>query len=872
MKRTVFLLFIILIYSNMLHATHQRAAEITYRHVSGLTYEFTVTMYTRTSSPADDSRVTMPIYWGDNTADELPREYFKPIPDVDDVTLNIYRGEHTFPGPATYTISVEDPNRNYGVLNIPNSVNVPIYVETTLVINPFLGYNNSVELLNPPIDQGCVGKTYIHNPGAYDIDGDSLSYRLVVCKGAGGFDIPGYSYPLSSDYFQIDAFTGDIIWETPVLQGEYNVAFVIEEWRFGTKISSVRRDMQINIVACDHDPPDIYTIDDTCVVAGDFLQFEVTAIDPDATYVELTAFGGPFEQTFNPAYIQPDPATGNDTVSVVFNWPTLCNHVRLSPYSATFKAKDNGFPVNLVNFKTVFIQVIAPQPENLEAEALGIGINLTWESSICTNAIGYKIYRRESPSGWDPDLCETGVPAYTGFKLIQELDGTSVTSFRDDNNGNGLVVGVDYCYRVTAAFFDGAESIASNEACAYLKRDVPVITHVSNDSSDLLLGNVLVDWTKPVELDTIQFPGPYRYVLLRSEGLVWNNPQQVAVFTGLDDTSYYDRAVNINEQSFPYSYKIDLESETVGYIGSSQQASSIYLETFPTDHEIKLEWSPLVPWTNYLYFIFRKDPGESDYRIIDSTTQLFYRDMELVNGLEYCYYLSAHGRYTIPGIQDPLINISQLTCAVPVDNIPPCQPELSVFTDCEQVSNELRLYLPYDSCSYDALKYYVYYIPPGGTAGGLIDSVSFIYGDTSYYLHTDIENVVGCYYATAIDSVGNISQPSVIRCVGYDACPVYALPNVFSPNGDSFNDLLIPMDGQSSNPKANVDRIDLAIFNRWGKVMFTTTDPAIKWDGKNKNNNQDCEEGVYYYVCDVFIVTLEGEQKIRLQGSVSIVR
>ena len=54
--------------------------------------------------------------------------------------------------------------------------------------------------------------------------------------------------------------------------------------------------MQINIVACDHDPPEIYTIEDTCVVAGDFLQFDVMAIDPDGTNVTLTAFGGAFEQ------------------------------------------------------------------------------------------------------------------------------------------------------------------------------------------------------------------------------------------------------------------------------------------------------------------------------------------------------------------------------------------------------------------------------------------------------------------------------------------------------------------------------------------------------------------------------------------------
>lgn len=872
MKRTLFLISILLYFSNLVWATHQRAAEITYKHVTGLTYEFTITMYTRTSSLADDDRVFMPIYWGDNSADALKRIYFEPIPDVDDVTLNIYKGEHTFPGPATYVISVEDPNRNFGVLNIPNSVNVPMFVETTLVINPFLGYNTSVELLNAPIDQGCVGKTYIHNPGAYDSDGDSLSYRLVVCKGAGGFDIPGYTFPMSTDYFSIDPVSGDLVWETPILQGEYNVAFVIDEWRFGILVSSVRRDMQINIVACDHDPPEIITIEDTCVIAGDFLQFDVIAIDPDETNVELTAFGGPFEIEPNKAYLEPDFPSGNDTVEAIFNWPTICRHVRLEPYTVTFKAKDNGFPVNLVNFKTVFIRVISPAPENLVADPLGTGINLSWEEATCENAIGYKIYRRSGASGWEPDFCETGVPSYTGFQLIGEVDNKQTITYRDDNNGNGLVVGVDYCYRVTATFFDGAESLASNEACGYLKRDIPMMTHVSNDSTDLSVGQVFIDWTRPIELDTIEHPGPYQYVLLRSEGTVWSNPETIAIFSGLNDTSYMDRSVNINTSAQAYSYRVKLESEMEPNLGSSQPASSLFVETLPTDKEIKLEWSPNIPWSNYINYIYRKDPGATSYVLIDSTTALFYRDKELVNGNEYCYYLLAHGKYSIPEMPNPLINYSQLTCAVPVDNIPPCQPQLWVDTDCEQVSNEVKLYLPYDSCSYDAIKYFIYYTPPSSETSLLVDSVDCIFQDTSYFLHTNLDYVVGCYYATAIDSVGNMSAPSEVVCVGYDACPVYEIPNVFSPNGDEYNNLLVPLSSRSANPKANVDRIDMTIFNRWGKIMFTTNDPEINWDGKNQSNNQDCEEGVYYYVCDVYIITLDGEQVIPMQGSVTIVR
>jgi len=118
MRKISITIIILFLFVSAALATHQRAAEITYKHLYGLTYEFTITMYTKTSSPADDSRIYMPISWGDGSGDEIPRIYFQPIPNVSDMSLNIYKGNHTFPGPASYTISVEDPNRNFGVLNI----------------------------------------------------------------------------------------------------------------------------------------------------------------------------------------------------------------------------------------------------------------------------------------------------------------------------------------------------------------------------------------------------------------------------------------------------------------------------------------------------------------------------------------------------------------------------------------------------------------------------------------------------------------------------------------------------------------------------------------------------------------------------------
>lgn len=287
-------------------ATHERAGEITYRHISGLTYEAKILTYTFAPSPAD--RPELEILWGDGTSSILER--VEKIDLANDIRRNVYIGQHTYSGASTYILSMEDPNRNYGIINIPNSVNVPFYIETKLVINPFLGPNDSPVLLNPPIDQGCVGIPFVHNAGAYDADGDSLSYKFTICKTVGGTVIPGYEYPNVADPthpagdFTIDAVTGDIVWDSPTLQGEYNFAFIIEEWRNGLLISTITRDMQVEIATCNNTPPVVHVIADTCVRAGTTLRLNVRATDADNDKITLTATGGPFLLESNPAFFE----------------------------------------------------------------------------------------------------------------------------------------------------------------------------------------------------------------------------------------------------------------------------------------------------------------------------------------------------------------------------------------------------------------------------------------------------------------------------------------------------------------------------------------------------------------------------------------
>ncbi len=732
-------------------ATHQRAAEITYTWVGGNAYEITLTTY-NVPNAAWQQRDSLLVLWGDGASEFIPRIEW--VNMGDNCIKNTYRQTHNYSTPGTYVISMEDANRNYGVVNVPNSVTVPMYIESELVINPFMGYNNSVQLLNAPVDKGCVGKLFIHNPSAYDPDGDSLSYRLLPCKGMNGMEIPGYSYPQASQAFEIDPVTGDLRWENPVLQGEYNVAFIIEEWRHGVKIGSVIRDMQILVSACSNNVPNINCDDQYCLVAGEQLDFVISASDPDGDNVTLTASGAPFEVAVSPAILNPESAYGLQP-QMEFLWNTSYAHIRNTPYQVVIHAKDDDTPVSLTNVKTVTINVMAPKVQNLVAEMHGHDAILSWTRYPCSNAVALLIYRKAGCDGYEPDFCETGIR--DGYQLMATLNDVSLTTYTDSN----LPPGMAYEYRVLAQFPDGALSIVSDAACVTLKNDSSLMTHVTNDSIDLESGQVRTCWTQPKEIDE-QYVSPFSYALTRIlEG------ETTVVYEGAD-TTFLDANVDLATVT-SLVYKVEMRDATQQLMGTSATASAVQLSASSANNEASLSWTEDVPWLVDSTQVFKE--VENHFVRLASVTGFAYTDTDVEVDANYRYYVRTFGHYTLHGVMQPLVNYS----AIKAVRIGQEEPE-------EEFS--------------------------------------------------------------------------------------YVLPNVITPNGDGFNDVFEPkVTGLSLITSAKT-----VIFNRWGNILCDTDDPLIQWDGKNKFTKMLCSPGTYFYITDITYIAPTGEEKLHLQGSITIVR
>ena len=65
------------------------------------------------------------------------------------------------------------------------------------------------------------------------------------------------------------------------------------------------------------------------------------------------------------------------------------------------------------------------------------------------------------------------------------------------------------------------------------------------------------------------------------------------------------------------------------------------------------------------------------------------------------------------------------------------------------------------------------------------------------------------------------------------------VPNVFTPNGDGQNDEFRVL-------YRSLAEFHIWVYNRWGKLVYESTDPAKGWDGMI--GNRPAAEGAYYYV------------------------
>lgn len=129
----------------------------------------------------------------------------------------------------------------------------------------------------------------------------------------------------------------------------------------------------------------------------------------------------------------------------------------------------------------------------------------------------------------------------------------------------------------------------------------------------------------------------------------------------------------------------------------------------------------------------------------------------------------------------------------------------------------------------------------------------------------------------AVTSSITIAQPGAYwlqvtddhSCTGSDTIVVqpktcligFKIPNAFSPNGDGLNDIFKPIIG------AIVTAYQFTIYNRWGQVVFSTSNLYQGWDGTMGGKPQN--SGVFVWTCKY--KTDAGVERLE-RGTVMLIR
>lgn len=134
-------------------------------------------------------------------------------------------------------------------------------------------------------------------------------------------------------------------------------------------------------------------------------------------------------------------------------------------------------------------------------------------------------------------------------------------------------------------------------------------------------------------------------------------------------------------------------------------------------------------------------------------------------------------------------------------------------------------------------------------------------GDSSFDCSTHhVYKQVGTYTVTqvVINEYGCLDTNRITIEVTPDIR--FWIPNAFTPNSSGLNDVFMPI-------TEGIAQYHFMIFDRWGQLVFDTTEQTKGWDGKFKREN--CPEDVYIYKIE--LMDIKGNDKSYI-GHVTLVR
>ncbi len=252
----------------------------------------------------------------------------------------------------------------------------------------------------PPIAYICAGQPFTFNQGAFDPDGDSLSYELGPCYRGQNTQVTynaGYSpgQPLGPSWdVQMNPITGDITFTPNPTGNEVTAVMCIKviEWRNGQRIGQITRDMQITaipgctspnpttggiqnvVIGPDQVPANPLSFNEVRTCPGTEICFEIPSISQDTSYDYTLSWnqaipGASFTDANNPTIT--NSIVGKEPVAR-FCWTPTALDIGANFFVVSLK--DDACPVPGFNQFTIIVYV-EDVLESSDALAVPVGCN-----------------------------------------------------------------------------------------------------------------------------------------------------------------------------------------------------------------------------------------------------------------------------------------------------------------------------------------------------------------------------------------------------------------------------------------------------------------------------------------------------------------
>jgi len=232
MKNWIFTLIIAFLCLTKMSANEFRAGHISITQLSASSVEANVHLVIDVHSDILD----LTLCWGDGSCDEFPA-----LSAQSNATLGVktytFPVLHSYAMMDNYTVSIEKCCFDNDVSNITSPANHNFVIETNFTmlndLNTTPDYNNLVGANTAFEVVGMEG--WVDDP-----EGDSYNSELCAID-APGYMQPGEITPLPSNNFIYGAGNGDVIWNTPPIEGIYLAQSCTSEQRNGIEISLSKR-------------------------------------------------------------------------------------------------------------------------------------------------------------------------------------------------------------------------------------------------------------------------------------------------------------------------------------------------------------------------------------------------------------------------------------------------------------------------------------------------------------------------------------------------------------------------------------------------------------------------------------------------------